>query len=68
MNFENLVDMMRLPFFSNCCWASITSSKLLSIDDFSSIGGSGKGVYESNRGMNIVKIVDKMVENLTQGR
>jgi len=53
---------------SNYFWASITSFKLLSNDDFSSIGGSGNGVYESNRGMNIVKIVDKMVENLTQGR
>ena len=36
--------------FSNCCSASITSSKLLSNDDFSSIDGSWKGVYESKSG------------------
>jgi len=54
--------------FSNYFWTSITSSKLLSNDDFSSIGGSGKGVYESKSGVNIVEIVDKMVENWTRGR
>ena len=36
--------------FSNYFWASITSSKLLTNDDFSSIGGSRKGVYESKSG------------------
>ena len=36
--------------FPNCFWASITSYKLLSNDDFSSIGDSGKGVYESKSG------------------
>ena len=54
--------------FSNCFWASITSSNLLSNDDFSSIGGHEKEYMNKNWGMNIVKIVDKMVENLTRGR
>ena len=36
--------------FSNCFWASIASSKVLCNDDCSSIGGSGKGVYESKLG------------------
>jgi len=44
--------------------ASILFSKL----DFSSVGGTGKGVYDSNRRMNIMKILDKVVENLTRGR
>ena len=35
--------------------------------DFSSVGGAGKGVYDSKSGMNIVKIMDKVVENLTRG-
>jgi len=54
--------------FSNYFWAFITSSKLLCNDDFISIGGSEKGVYESESGNNIVQIVDKMVKNLTRGR
>ena len=36
--------------------------------DFSSVGGIEKEDMKQNRGMNIVKIVDKMVENLTRGR
>ena len=36
--------------FSNYFWAFITSSKDLSNDDFSLIGGLGKGVYESKLG------------------
>ena len=44
------------------------ASILLSKSDFSSEGGSGKGVCKQNRGMNIVKIMEKVVENLTQGR
>ena len=32
------------------------------------MGWSGKEYRKQNRGMNIVKIVDKVVENLTQGR
>jgi len=54
--------------FSNYFWASITSSKLLSNNDFSSIGGSEKEYMNQNRGVNIVKIMNKMVENWTQGR
>ena len=54
--------------FSNCFWASIASFKVLCNDDFSSIGGSGKGGYEEESGMNILKIVDNVVDNLTQGR
>ena len=33
--------------FSNYFWASIASAKVLYKDDFSSIGGSGKGGYEA---------------------
>ena len=36
--------------FSNCFQASIASSKVLCNDDFSSIGGSGKGGYEVESG------------------
>ena len=36
--------------FSNFFWASIASSKVLCKDDFSSIGGSRKGEYESESG------------------
>ena len=36
--------------------------------DFSSVGGQKKEDMKQNQGMNIVKIVDKMVENLTWGR
>jgi len=41
--------------------ASILLSKL----DFSSVGGIGKKDMNPNRGM---KIMDKVVENLTRGR
>ena len=44
------------------------TSILISKLDFSSVGGTGKEYMNQNRGMNIVKIVDKVVENLTQGR
>ena len=40
--------------------ASIILSKL----DFSSVGGTGKEGYDPNWG---IKIVDKVVENLTRG-
>ena len=66
MNFENLVDIMRLPFFQIVFGP--LSSKLLSNDDFSSIGGSGKGVNELKSGSEYYEIVDKMVENWTRGR
>ena len=44
--------------------ASILFSKL----NFSSVSGQEKEDMKQNRGMNIVKIMGKMVENLTQGR
>ena len=53
--------------FSNCFWASIASSKVLCNDDFSSIVAQEKEDMKQNWGMNIVKIVNKMDENLTRG-
>ena len=49
INFGNFVDMIRLPFFQ-IVFGTLSLPKLLSDDDFSSIGGSGKGVYESKSG------------------
>ena len=57
-----------LSKFWICCWDSSMSSILFFKSNFSSVGGTEKGVYESKSRMNIVKIVDKMVENLTRGR
>ena len=54
--------------FLNYFWASIASSKVLWNDDFSSIDGSEKEDMKQNQGMNIVKIVDNVMENLTWGR
>ena len=47
-----------------------TASILFSNSDFSLIGGSRKGYRKKNWKMNIVdivKIMDKVVENLTRG-
>ena len=47
------------------------TSTVFSNSDFSSIGGSEKEYRKQNWEMNIVKIVkivDKVVENLTRGR
>ena len=44
------------------------ASILFSKSDFSSEGGSGKEYSKQNWEINITKIVDKLVENLTRGR
>ena len=65
MNFGNFVDMMR-PY---CLfWASIASSKVLCNDDFFQLVVQKKEDMKKNRGMNIVKIVDNVVDNLTRQR
>ena len=50
MNFGIFVDMMRPSGFQIVFGPLSLLPKLLSNDEFSLIGGSGKGVYESKLG------------------
>ena len=54
--------------FSNCFWASITSSNSFPMMIFLQLVAQEKEYMNQNRGVNIMEIVDKMVENWTQDR
>ena len=68
MNFENLVDMMRLPFFQIVLGPLSPLPNSFPMMIFLQLVVQEKEYMNQNRGVNIVKIVDKMVENWTRGR
>ena len=54
--------------FSNCFWVSITLPNSFATMIFFQLVVQEKEDMKQNRGMNIVKIVNNVVENLTRGR
>jgi len=64
---------MNLFFGKDCessllCWDSSMASILIFRMNFFTIGCSEKKYVKKNRGINIIKIVEKVAENLTRRR
>ena len=68
MNFGNLVDMMRLPFFQIIFGPLSLLPNSFAMMIFLQLVVQKKEYMNQNQGVNIVKIVNKMVENWTRGR
>jgi len=68
MNFGNFVDMMRLPFFQIIFGPLSLLSNSFPMMIFLQLVVQEKEYMNQNQGVNIVKIIDKMVENWTRGR
>ena len=68
MNFGNFVDMMRPYCFQIVFGPLSLLQKSFAMMIFLQLVVQKKEYMNQNWGMNIVKIVDKMVENLTWGR
>ena len=66
--FENFVDMMRPSSFQIIFGPLSLLRNSFAMMIFLQLVVQEKKYMNQNWGMNIVKIVDKMVENLTQGR
>ena len=68
MNFGTFVDMMRLPFFQIVFGPLSLLLKSFAMMIFLQLVVQEKEDMKQNWGMNIVKIMDTVVENLTRGR
>ena len=68
MNFGKFVDMMRLPLFQIVFGPLSLLPNSFPIMIFLQLVVQKKEDMKQNRGMNIVKIVNNVVENLTRGR
>ena len=68
MNFENFVGMMRLSCFQIIFGPLSLLLKSFATMIFLQLVIQKKEDMKQNRGINIVKIVDNLVENLTRGK
>ena len=68
MNFENFVDMIRLPFFQIIFGLLSLLPNSFPMMIFLQLVVQEKEYMNQNRGVNIMKIMNKMVKNWTRGR